>query len=69
MVELMFLLCLAVLVGLAYLAYGIGVLLYPGFLWLISPILKGIEHRRILEEESQKEACIAHKEVRDLTLY
>jgi hypothetical protein len=56
MAEFALLLGLAVLVGLAYLAYWIGVLLYRFFRWLIGPILEAIEHGRVLEEERQKEA-------------
>ena len=54
------------LVGMGFLAYWIVVLLYRLVRWLISPILDEMEHRRILEEEIQKEQRLleAHNRAR-----
>jgi hypothetical protein len=55
------------LTGMGYLAYCVGVLLYRFFRWLISPILEEIRHRRVLEQEKQKEERLleAHDRARE----
>ena len=55
MAEFLVMLALLLIVGLAHLAYWLGVLLCRFFRWLISPITEEIAHRRILEEERRKE--------------
>lgn len=42
-------------IGSCYLVYWLGKLIYLFFRWLLSPLLEEIEHRRILEQERQKE--------------
>jgi hypothetical protein len=55
------------LIGMGYLACCVGVRLYRFLRWLISPILEEIRHRRVLEQERQKEERLleAHQRARE----
>jgi hypothetical protein len=55
------------LIGELYLIYRLGLLLCRFFRWLIRPILEQIRHRRVLEQERQKEERLleAHQRTRE----